>query len=60
MFQGNILGKEYHLTDPKLVFLQDMLTLHTDSSVKQWFFTNKLSIMEWPTKSPGINIVKNL
>lgn len=60
ILQENILGKGYHLAGPEFVFQQDNASIHTALSVKQWFSTKKLRVMEWPAKSPDLNIIENL
>ena len=39
---------------------QDNCPIHISSSVRQCYETNDINIIDWPSKSPDINIVENI
>lgn len=42
------------------IFQQDNDSKHTAKSVKQWFFNNRMRVMNWSAQLPDLNQIENL
>lgn len=43
-----------------LIFQQDNASIHVSKSTKDWFERNRVTVMEWPARSPDLNPMENL
>ena len=42
------------------IFQQDNTAIHSSKLMKDWFKTKNIEVLNWPTKSPGLNPIENL
>ena len=42
------------------IFQQDNSAIHTSKLTKDWFKTKNIEVLDWPTKSSGLNPIENL
>ena len=44
----------------RFIFQRDNATVHTAKVVKSYFAANNIPLLEWPARSPDMNIIENL
>ena len=49
-----------HLDTNNAIFLQDNAAIHTSKLTKDWFKTENIEVLDWPTKSLDLNPIENL
>jgi hypothetical protein len=48
------------ISGEKFTFQQDNAAVHSAKVVKSYFTANNIPLLEWPARSPDINIIENL
>lgn len=46
--------------DGKFIFQQDGASCHTAKSTKKWFTDNNITVLDWPSSSPDLNIIETV
>ena len=60
----NLVGNEvafrgHNLTEGGMIFQQDNAAVHTAKGVKNFFNEKNIEVLEWPARSPDLNIIEN-
>jgi hypothetical protein len=42
------------------IFQQDNCSVHTARRVTEWFENHNISVLDWPSRSPDLNPIKNM
>ena len=48
------------LNNNNVIFQQDNAAIHISKLSKNWFKTKNIEVLDWPTKSPDLNLIGNL
>ena len=48
------------LGDGSWIFQQDNAPIHTAKIAKEWFTNKNVTVLQWPAKSPDLNIIENV
>jgi len=48
------------MSEGEPIFQQDNAAIHTADIIKDWSLRNQIEALEWPAKSPDLNIIENL
>ena len=54
------ISKKRRQTRRPIVFQQDNAPAHTARICQEWFASNNLEVMDWPSNSPDLNPIENL
>ena len=41
-------------------FQQDNASIHSSASTRRWFIENNVEVLEWPARSPDLNIIESV
>ena len=59
----NMLGpivRTYHDTHPNMIYQHDGAGPHRANTVVDWLRRNEIETLDWPARSPDLNIIENL
>lgn len=60
ILQYFLLPKADRLFGENWTFQQDNSSVHSSSYTKQWMESNDIDLLDWPAKSPDLNIIENV
>jgi DDE superfamily endonuclease len=60
LLENHIKKKGKDLAGPGWKFQQDNASIHKAKTIMDWFSKNKVAVVDWPVKSPDLNIIENL
>ena len=53
------IENKYGGEDDQVIFQQDDALVHSANLTKGWFFNNEVADLDWPAKSPDLNVIEN-
>ena len=60
MLKTHLLPFARRITGVEWVFQQDNCKVHTSKHMIEWFGVNGVSLLDWPSVSPDLNIIENM
>ena len=60
LLEEYLLSNAVYLTGEKWVFQQKNAFIHQSRFMKTWFKSTNIQILDWPLRSPDLNLIENL
>ena len=60
VMRNHLLPNAENLAGENWIFKQDNASIHVSKYSKKWFSDQKINLVDWPTKSPDLNLIENL